>query len=312
MIAFGPSRLSYTSTIKQEPLEEITSRVSELFTFSADSFRSAIDILLVAYVIYRLLKLVRGGRAWRIVLGVLVFVAALFASDRLGLRTLHYLLDKATILAPVAIVILLLPELRQALEGFSKVGIWTERFMATGSGRAEVIEEIIAAAVELSDTKTGALMVIERGSLLDDIAATGVAMDAEVSAPLLTSIFYGSNPLHDGAVIIRKDRIVAAACQLPMSESTDIAVQYHMRHRAGVGVTEQTDAVTLVVSEERGSINIALRGRMTLCKNTEELRDVLYRELRRGRAPSEEPLIATELAPSEESDDADDVKEKKA
>lgn len=293
-------------------MEEITSRLTELITFSADSFRNAIDILLVAYVIYRLLKLVRGGRAWRIVLGVLVFVGALFASDRLGLRTLHYLLDKATILAPVAIVILLLPELRQALEGFSKVGIWTERFMATGSGRAEVIEEIVAAAVELADTKTGALIVIERGSLLDDIAASGVAMDAEVSAPLLASIFYGSNPLHDGAVIIRKDRILAAACQLPMSESTDIAVQYHMRHRAGIGVTEQTDAITLVVSEERGTINIAVRGRMTMCKNTEEVRDVLYRELRRGGAPKEEMTPPGEISANAEASDSDDAQEKKA
>lgn len=287
-------------------MEELASRLSELVTFSADSLRNAVDILLVAYVIYRLLKLVRGGRAWRIVLGVLVFVGALFASDRLGLRALHYLLDKATILAPVAIVILLLPELRQALEGFSKVGIWTERFMSTGTGKAEVIEEIVAAAIEMSDTKTGALIVVERGSLLDDIAATGVPMDAEVSAPLLASIFYGSNPLHDGAVIVRKDRILAAACQLPMSESQEIAVQYHMRHRAGVGITEQTDAVTLIVSEERGSINVAVRGRMTHCRNTDELRDMLYRELRRGAAPVEEKQPADAQAGSHAPSDEED------
>ncbi|MEQ1934111.1 MAG: diadenylate cyclase CdaA, partial [Fimbriimonadaceae bacterium] len=216
-----------------------------------------VDILLVAVIIYRILVLVRGTRAWRVVAGVVIFFAVLFTSNLLGLTTLHWIFDKATVLAPVALVILLLPELRQALEGMGRFGLWTQKLVGVQepaiSAQAKTVEEIVAAAAELSASRIGALIVLEKSVLLDDIVANGVQLEAKVTAPLLVSIFFEGSPLHDGAVVIRSDVIVAASCQLPMTESPLLSPHLHMRHRAGVGVTEGVDCVAVIVSEERGT-----------------------------------------------------------
>lgn len=242
-----------------------------------------IDILLVAYIIYRLLKLVRGTRAWRIGVGIGFFVLALFLSDWAGLQTLHWLLDKFTLLGPVALVILFLPELRQAVEGIGKLGLWTSRIPgASGdtSVAARTIETLVTATIRMAEERIGALIVIERSNKLEDVAGNGVAVDAELSAPLLTSIFYNGNPLHDGAVVVRQDRIIAAACRLPLSENPNMDEHLHMRHRAGAGISEQSDAVTIIVSEERGQVTVAIEGRLNKCKNAADLRDILNGELR--------------------------------
>lgn len=240
-----------------------------------------LDILLVAYLIYRILLLVRGSRAWLILGGVFVFVLLLIVSSIAHLTSLHWLLDKATLLGPVALVILLLPELRQALEGVGKNPVWTHLMPATeGQTEAQTVEEVVAAVTEMSASRVGALIVLEKAGQLDDITANGVPLDARVTAPLLCSIFYEGNPLHDGAVVIRGDRIVAAACRLPLSESVRISAALHMRHRAAVGVTEQRDAICIVVSEERGSISVAIDGELLKLASHQELRDLMNRELR--------------------------------
>lgn len=254
-------------------------------TFKEDPFRNAVDILIVTYVLYRLFMLVRGSRAQRIVLGIATFVLVLALSNALELRTLGWLLDKATILGPVALVILFLPELRQAIEGFGRLRVGKLQFVpkigaAAVATEAQTIEELVAAVAELAAESTGALMVIERGAPLDEIASNGVVVNARVSAPLIGSIFYEGNPLHDGAVIIRGDTIVSAACRLPLSDSTRLSQNVHMRHRAGVGVTEQLDCISIIVSEERGSISYAKEGRLRKLSNHHELRDLLNRELR--------------------------------
>lgn len=243
-----------------------------------------LDVLLVAYLVFRLLKLVRGTRAWRVVIGIGVFLLAVFLSDKLELKTLHWLLDKATLLAPVALVILFLPELRQTIEGFARVGIWSERLI-TGDKPINdaTLEEVARAAEDLARTHTGALMVIERGNRLDDIAANGVMVRAQVTSQLLGAVFYEGNPLHDGAVVIRDGEVLAASCRLPLSESMQISSRYHMRHRAAVGMSEQADCVVVVVSEEQGSVSVAVDGRLTDVSGHDDLRAKL-REIMAGHS----------------------------
>ncbi len=243
----------------------------------------AVDVAFVAFLIYRLLMLVRGTRAWRILVGVLIFVFALYLSDVAGLNTLHWILDKATLLGPVALVILLLPELRQAIEGMGRLGLWPQRLAASAAEErleAHTVEEIVTAVSKLAASHTGALIVVEKGAPLSEIAASGVRLDADVSAALLETIFYENNPLHDGAVVIRGDTLLAAACRLPLSESSRLDPVLHMRHRAAVGVTEALDCLSIVVSEERGTISVAQEGRLRRQASAKDLRQLLHRELR--------------------------------
>jgi diadenylate cyclase len=253
--------------------------------FGTDPLRNAVDILIVTYILYRLFMLIRGSRAWRIVLGIVGFILLLFVSGKLELTALNWLLDKATILGPVALVILFLPELRQAIEGLGRLRLGKIQLSPKFSNtiiktEARTIEELVAAVTELSTESTGALIVVERGAPLDDIANNGVVVNARVSAPLLGSIFYEGNPLHDGAVIVRGDMIVSAACRLPLSDSNRLSQNVHMRHRAGLGVTEQLDCIAIIVSEERATISYAKEGRLRKLANSHELRDFLNRELR--------------------------------
>ncbi len=243
---------------------------------------SIIDILLVTYLVYRLFSLVRGGRALRIVAGIGIFLFTLFLSKWLQLDTLHWLLEKATLLGPVALVILLLPELRQALEGFGQLGLWTQKLV--GSERmdvkAETVEQIVAAAAEMSAARIGALIVVEQTNPLTDVVASGVALNAQLSTALLVSIFYEGNPLHDGAAVLRGDIIVSAACRLPLSDNTRLDPSLHMRHRAGIGVSENHDCLVIIVSEERGTISVVRDGHLRRMAGHIELREVLNRELR--------------------------------
>lgn len=243
-----------------------------------------VDVALVSYLVYRLLLMVRGSRAWRIIGGVVIYLVLWFITDVMELRTIHFLLEKGLVLGPVALVILLLPELRSALEGFGKLGFWPERL---GGGEEDVstkvIDEIVDAVTDLSTTSTGALIVIERSRHMPEIEASGVPLHANVSGTLLESLFYGANPLHDGAVLIRGNSVVAAACQLPLTDS-HLRPHMHMRHRAAVGATESTDAISIVVSEERGCISVAMDGRIREDVTPLQLRDLLSQQLRPERS----------------------------
>ena len=263
-------------------MEDILRHLSSLRDLSWRNVLHVIDILLVAYLIYRLLLLVRGTRAWRIVVGIAIFLLLLWGSNKFQLTSLTWILQQATVLGPVALVILLLPELRQALEGIGKVGGLTQRLSGVDlpGVEAQTVEEIVAAVTEMAASSVGALIVVEKGAPLEEIVANGVTLNANVSAPLLCSIFYEGNPLHDGAAVIRGAQIVAAACRLPLSESMRLDKALHMRHRAAVGVTEQLDCLAIVVSEEKGVIRVSSEGRLRLIGSPGELRDVLNRELR--------------------------------
>jgi len=237
---------------------------------------AVLDILLVWYVLYRLIVLAKGRRAWPILIGLGVFFVLLLASDRLGLVTLGWILRQFVPLGPVAIVILFLPELRDVLERLGRLDFWGAPVGATRRPETpETIEAVVAAATLLAAHKTGALMVIARETGLEDIASTGTTLDGKVTAELLTTIFQVGTPLHDGAVILRGGRIVAAGCTLPLSDSPNIATNVHMRHRAAMGVSENSDALVVVVSEETGTISIAQGGRLVRGVKPETLREKL-------------------------------------
>ncbi|MEO7453662.1 MAG: diadenylate cyclase CdaA [Fimbriimonadales bacterium] len=279
LIIFEGARLSLTGTYV-DLVEQFWYQITHLGT---PALWHIVDVALVSYLIYRLLLMVRGSRAWRIIGGVVIYLVLWFVTDVLELRTIHFLLEKGLVLGPVALVILLLPELRSAIEGFGKLGFWPDRL---GGGEEDVsirvIDEIVGAVSDLATTQTGALIVIERSKTMPEIEASGVPLHADVSATLLESLFYGTNPLHDGAVMIRGNSIVAAACQLPLTDSS-LRPHMHMRHRAAVGATESTDAISVVVSEERGSISVAMDGRIREDVTTAQLRDLLGQQLRPER-----------------------------
>jgi diadenylate cyclase len=256
-----------------------------------DGIVAAVDILLVACLFYRLLMMVRGTRFWRILMAIIIYLIILEISGQVGLRELNWVLLQATYLGPVALVILFLPELRQAIEGLGKLDKWTQHLGADERPRSEsrTIEDLVAAVSEMAAGRVGALIVIEKEASLEDIAEKGVLMNARLSTPLLVSIFYDQNPLHDGAVIVRRDTVIAAACRLPVSENMKVDPSYHLRHRAALGITEARDCFVIVVSEERGSISIANEGKLFRVAGQNELRDFLNQQLRLEKRTEERP-----------------------
>ncbi len=243
--------------------------------------RTGADILIVAYLIYRLMMLTRGTRARQIIIGLVVFVGMLLFSTWARLSALSWLLQQILPLGPVALVILFYPELRHALEEVGRLGFWGKGF--TGLAREDLtsmVGEIVQAAEQLSDKKIGALMVLERETGLSDIVETGTLINAEVKTDLLCTLFYPGSPLHDGAAVLRRDRIVAAGCTLPLSESRAVnGMQIHTRHKAALGISEQSDALVVVVSEETGIISLAFDGKMVRgLRDDGRLRDLLIRE----------------------------------
>lgn len=225
------------------------------------TWHGLLDILVVAYLIYRLLLLARGTRALQILGGLGTLLLALYLSAKLHLDTLNWLLSQVVPLGPVAIVILFYPELRHALEEFGP------RFWSRGLNllRSEDVSEMIEAVADslaiLSTNRVGALIVFERQTGLDEVIATGVQLDSLVSVELLDTIFYKGTALHDGAVVIRSGRIVAAASLLPLTDRPKIDAAVHTRHKAALGMSENSDAVVVVVSEETGTISIAMGGK---------------------------------------------------
>ena len=231
-------------------------------TFSDFGITDAIDIIIVTFVVYYLLKLILETRAQQIIKGILVLVAATFVSDVLELHTLNWMCKGALTLGAVAVLIVLQPELRRALEFMGRGRIVS----GIGSGDKEsskrVVQAITNAVEKFSSDKTGALIVFERQTVLEDYAETGTVLDAFITQQLLGNIFYEGAPLHDGAIIISGTKVYAAGCVLPLSSSQSISKELGTRHRAGLGITEISDAVALIVSEETGIISMAEDGKL--------------------------------------------------
>lgn len=246
---------------------------------STITFADIIDILLVAYLIYKIIMLVRRTHSYHLARGVLLILIALWLSGVLNLRMMNKLLQRTVELGLIALVILFQPELRRLLE---RMGSNIPFF---GSGRIRNFEaeteitQVIMACTQMSASRTGALIVFERTNILEEQVLSGTVINADVSAELLKNIFFIKAPLHDGAVIIRGGRIAAAGCVLPLTGNTNLSPDLGTRHRAGIGMSEQSDAVVIIVSEETGSISVAIDGMLKRRLTPETFEAILRAEL---------------------------------
>lgn len=226
-----------------------------------------IDIFLIALIVYQLLKVLKETRAMQLVKGIFLLFLILQVSSWAHLTTLNYLLRNAMQVGMFAIVVIFQPELRSLLEKMGRSNVGKLIDVATGKMTNDdddyAISEIVTASVNMSSTKTGALIVIERETKLGDVIRTGTLLDADVSSALLENIFFPKTPLHDGAVIIRGDRIHTAGCFLPLTSNTNLSRDLGTRHRAALGISEASDAIVVIVSEETGKISIAINGSLT-------------------------------------------------
>jgi len=237
---------------------------------------SVIDILIVAFVIYRLMLLIKGTRAVQLIKGLVVLLIATALSSLFNLYTINWLLRQAMTALVVALPVVFQPELRRALEKLGRGKFLAQTSLASGEiDHVKLIAEINRSATVLSKNKMGALIILERETGLEDHIDTGVKVDGMVSAEFLVNIFIPKTPLHDGAVIIRGDRVAAAACFLPLSENPYLTSDLGTRHRAGIGITEHSDAVAVIISEETGAVSIAVEGKLTRYLDEATLQDKL-------------------------------------
>lgn len=245
--------------------------------------RDIIDIILVAFVVYKLIRLIKDTRAMQLVKGILVLIVAAQLSDWLGLNTLNYILQNTMTLGVIALVVVFQPELRRALEQIGR-GTFFDDILATEDAERQLrikkmIDEICIAVGALSEEKIGALIIIEKQTKIGDIIRSGTELDAIVSAQILRNIFIPNTPLHDGAVVVRKDRIVAAACLLPLTDNLNINKSLGTRHRSAIGISENSDCISIVVSEETGTISVAIEGKLIRDFTVEELNQYLSKSL---------------------------------
>ncbi len=246
-----------------------------LAAFSRFTWVSAIDVLIVTLIFYSIIRLLEGTRAIALLRGLLlVLLTAAILTSFTELTALKWILNQSIPAILISIPVIFQPELRQALERLGRTTPLLGR-QTVRTTEARVVEALVQAAEELSENRHGALIVLEGEVGLQVYINAGVQMDAKVSAPLLLSIFYPNSPLHDGAVIVRGDRIVAAGCVLPLTDRP-LDVQLGTRHRAAIGITEVSDALSIVVSEETGYISVARNGRMIRKIDGHKLREILH------------------------------------
>jgi diadenylate cyclase len=251
------------------------------------SFWDILDIAIVAYIIYRIISVVRKTRSASVIRGIILVLAVMWLSSLMNLNVINYLLGQAMKLGVIILVILFQPELRRFLEQMGSRNslrfFWGKK-VNIGALEAS-ITHTVAACVDMSKKRTGALIVFERDISLGDVIKSGTRIDSVVSTELLTSIFYPKSPLHDGAVIVRDGRIVAAACVLPLSTNTNISRNLGTRHRSGIGMSEMSDAVVVIVSEETGSISVAINGMLKRHLAQDTFEKLLRNELVRDSVP---------------------------
>ncbi|SFJ74113.1 diadenylate cyclase CdaA [Thermoflavimicrobium dichotomicum] len=241
-----------------------------------------IDILIVSYIIYRMLVLLRGTRAVQLLQGVFVLIIFWLVSKFMHLSTVRWLIQNLFSVGLLAVIIIFQPELRKALEQLGRGGIFfNRRRQFQHKLVTRITTEISKAAAHLSKRQIGALIVIERETGLSDYIETGILLEARLTSELLKNIFLPNTPLHDGAVIIRDGQIMAAGCYLPLSENPFISKELGTRHRAGLGLSEISDAVIVIVSEETGTISVVTHGRIERGFTEEQLNLRLLRELKK-------------------------------
>lgn len=256
-------------------MAEVFSQFKLLF-----DWRSAVDVAVVAVVLYQLLMLIRGTRAVQLLKGLIILLVISSLADYLDLSTISWLLRQVWQMLFVALPVVFQPELRRALEQLGRGKFFARHPRKLGSeALARVIKELVRCTQVLSKNRIGALIVIERRTGVQDYIETGIQIDGVISSEFLVNIFIPNTPLHDGAVIIRGDRVAAAGCFLPLSENPNIQKELGTRHRAALGLTEVSDSIAIVVSEETGAISVAVEGSLTRFLDDKSLEDLLAREL---------------------------------
>lgn len=256
--------------------------VNYLSTMGISDF---LDIIIVAYMIYKAIGFVRRTNSNNLAKGLVVFLLALWGSDIFSLTMINFLLRKTAELGLIALLILFQPELRRLLERMGS-GFASGR-SSSGTVMDSAISQTVQACCDMSASKTGALIIFERGVALNSIISTGTVINADTTAELLKNMFFNKAPLHDGAVIIRDGRIAAAGCVLPLTQRTNLSKDLGMRHRAGIGLSEESDAVIIVVSEETGAISAAMDGMLKRHLSGEALDKLLRSELIREEDSTE-------------------------
>jgi len=235
-------------------------------------WQDIVDIALVSIIIYKIIILIKGTKAARILAGLGILLIAFSFARHLQLYTMDWIIQSFWAQVVVALIVLFQPEIRKALAQMGEASLLQG---LTSAEELRSLEEIVRASVALADRKIGSLIVIERDVSLKDYVEIGIPLDARVSKELLLSIFHPTSPIHDGAVIVRGNRVVAAGCFLPLTLGAGVSKALGTRHRAGIGITEETDAVTIIVSEETGAISVAIAGEIKTHIDMGTLRDML-------------------------------------
>lgn len=254
-----------------------------------------VEIIIISFLVYHILVWIRDTKAWNLLKGIIVILVFLLFAALLNLSTILWIMEKIFSVGIIAVVIVLQPELRRALEQLGQknfvAGLMPFETKTTdGLFSDKTVNEIVKASFEMGKVKTGALIVVEKNQKLTEYERTGIAVDAVVTNQILINIFEHNTPLHDGAVLIRGDRVVAATCYLPLSDSTRLSKELGTRHRAGVGVSEITDSLTIIVSEETGRVSVAYEGKLTRNVDADTLRKML--ETVQNKAAEDKPRKA--------------------
>lgn len=258
---------------------------SNLFTWN--NFSIALDILIIWYLVYRLIMLIRGTKAVQLAKGIVFIFIVRIIAGLLQLHAVTYIVDQIVSWAVIGIIVIFQPEIRRGLERLGRTPIFSGRGESAHAKSVKMVQELDKAIQYMSKRRIGALITIQQDTGLDDYIETGIKLDADITGELLINIFIPNTPLHDGAVIINNNRIAVAAAYLPLSDSSMIPKRLGTRHRAAVGISEVTDAVTIVVSEETGGVTITKNGRFLLDLTREEYLKYLNAQL----VPKEEKKI---------------------
>ncbi len=263
------------------------SQIDFIFDFNRTSlhmptirFPDILEIFIIAFLVYHILVWARNTRLWSLLKGVIVILVFILVCALLNMSTILWIVERVFSIAVIAIVVILQPELRKALEELGRKNFFSN-VLALGDPKSEgrfsdkTLNEITRACVEMAKVRTGALIVIEQNHPLSEYERTGIDVDAIVTSQLLINIFEHNTPLHDGAVIIRGDRITSATCYLPLSDNMGIGKELGTRHRAGIGVSEASDCLVIIVSEETGKISVAYEGELERALDSDRLRERL-------------------------------------
>lgn len=255
------------------------------------SFSNLVEIIIISILIYEILYWIKNTRAWTLLKGLIVILVFTLFAAIFELQTILWILEKTAAIAATALLVIFQPELRKALEQLGSKNIITNILSfddgKDDSGFSEkTVNELTRATFEMAKVKTGALMVIERNDTLKEIERTGIEINGLVSSQLLINIFEHNTPLHDGAVVIRGNRVTAATCYLPLSDNMTISKDLGTRHRAAVGISESTDSLTIVVSEETGRVTVAEGGKLTRISDGESLKRILLNSTEISAAPA--------------------------